>query len=82
MYISNCNCIHINIKPLVRNECAISMSLLRRARLGAILALLGSSMPPLTQAFASVLVTGGAGYIGSHTCVELIKAGETVRARS
>lgn len=22
-----------------------------------------------------VLVTGGAGYIGSHTCVELIKAG-------
>ena len=23
----------------------------------------------------SVLVSGGAGYIGSHTCVELIKAG-------
>lgn len=23
----------------------------------------------------NVLVTGGAGYIGSHTCVELIKAG-------
>jgi UDP-glucose 4-epimerase len=22
-----------------------------------------------------VLVTGGAGYIGSHTCIELIKAG-------
>ena len=32
-------------------------------------------------AFASarVLVTGGAGYIGSHTCLELIKAGEKVR---
>ena len=25
----------------------------------------------------NVLVTGGAGYIGSHTCVELIKAGYT-----
>ena len=24
-----------------------------------------------------VLVTGGAGYIGSHTCVELIEAGHT-----
>ena len=23
----------------------------------------------------SILVSGGAGYIGSHTCVELIKAG-------
>ena len=22
-----------------------------------------------------ILVTGGAGYIGSHTCIELIKAG-------
>lgn len=33
-----------------------------------------------TAAFAArVLVTGGAGYIGSHTCVELIKAGEKVR---
>ncbi|CAM9851350.1 unnamed protein product, partial [Hapterophycus canaliculatus] len=32
-----------------------------------------------SMAFASrVLVTGGAGYIGSHTCVELIKAGEKV----
>lgn len=26
----------------------------------------------------TVLVTGGAGYIGSHTCIELIKAGHTV----
>ena len=25
-----------------------------------------------------ILVTGGAGYIGSHTCVELIKAGYQV----
>lgn len=25
-----------------------------------------------------VLVTGGAGYIGSHTCLELLKAGERV----
>lgn len=32
------------------------------------------------MAFAArVLVTGGAGYIGSHTCLELIKAGEKVR---
>ena len=23
----------------------------------------------------NILVTGGAGYIGSHTCIELIKAG-------
>lgn len=31
------------------------------------------------SAFAGrVLVTGGAGYIGSHTCVELIRAGEKV----
>ena len=26
----------------------------------------------------AVLVTGGAGYIGSHTCVQLIKAGHEV----
>lgn len=26
----------------------------------------------------SILVTGGAGYIGSHTCVELLKAGEDI----
>ena len=26
----------------------------------------------------NVLVTGGAGYIGSHTCLELLNAGHTV----
>ncbi len=26
----------------------------------------------------TILVTGGAGYIGSHTCVELIKNGHSV----
>ena len=25
-----------------------------------------------------ILVTGGAGYIGSHTCVELLNAGQDV----
>ena len=27
---------------------------------------------------AKILVTGGAGYIGSHTCVELLNAGHSV----
>ncbi|MDR8464083.1 NAD-dependent epimerase/dehydratase family protein, partial [Acinetobacter baumannii] len=27
---------------------------------------------------AKILVTGGAGYIGSHTCVELLEAGHEV----
>ena len=27
---------------------------------------------------AMILVTGGAGYIGSHTCVELLDAGHAV----
>ena len=30
----------------------------------------------------NVLVTGGAGYIGSHTCVELIEAGYRRRQHS
>ena len=25
----------------------------------------------------NILLTGGAGYIGSHTCIELINAGHT-----
>jgi UDP-glucose 4-epimerase len=28
----------------------------------------------------NILVTGGAGYIGSHTCVELIEAGKNSEA--
>ena len=27
---------------------------------------------------ANILVTGGAGYIGSHTCIELLNAGHQV----
>ena len=27
---------------------------------------------------ATILVTGGAGYIGSHTCIELLEAGYDV----
>ncbi|MBQ7835536.1 MAG: NAD-dependent epimerase/dehydratase family protein, partial [Ruminiclostridium sp.] len=26
----------------------------------------------------AILVTGGAGYIGSHTCIELLNAGEEI----
>lgn len=26
----------------------------------------------------NILVTGGAGYIGSHTCIELVKAGHDI----
>lgn len=28
--------------------------------------------------FMSILITGGAGYIGSHTCIELLNAGHEV----
>ena len=41
-------------------------------------------MPAHTASFApspslpTILVTGGAGYIGSHTCVELLAAGHPV----
>ena len=38
-----------------------------------------ASMDSGSMAVKRVLVTGGAGYIGSHTCLELIKAGEKVR---
>jgi UDP-glucose 4-epimerase len=34
---------------------------------------------PTTQP-STILVTGGAGYIGSHTCVELLHAGHEVVA--
>ena len=30
----------------------------------------------------AVLVTGGAGYIGSHTCVELLNAGEDIKSQA
>lgn len=42
------------------------------------LALCVTNVRPGMAFAARVLVTGGAGYIGSHTCVELIKAGEKV----
>ena len=29
----------------------------------------------------NILLAGGAGYIGSHTCIELISAGHTVRKK-
>ncbi|CAN0006723.1 unnamed protein product [Ectocarpus sp. 12 AP-2014] len=42
------------------------------------LALCVTNVRPGMAFAARVLVTGGAGYIGSHTCVELIEAGEKV----
>jgi NADP-dependent 3-hydroxy acid dehydrogenase YdfG len=37
----------------------------------------------LTRDFpAMIFVTGGAGYIGSHTCVELLNAGHEVKRSS
>ena len=35
-------------------------------------------MPALADVIKNILVTGGAGYIGSHTCVELLHAGYAV----
>jgi UDP-glucose 4-epimerase len=43
----------------------------RRAIRAHDIAVSGATMP----AMASILVTGGAGYIGSHTCIELLAAG-------
>src|SRR4051794_17676407 len=37
-----------------------------------------SALRRVNSAMASILVTGGAGYIGSHICVELLAAGHTV----
>jgi len=37
-----------------------------------------SASAPLAHTRPTVLVTGGAGYIGSHTCVELLEAGFAV----
>ena len=37
-------------------------------------------MPPVTPSDGPVAVTGCAGYIGSHVCLNLLKNGYTVRA--
>lgn len=39
---------------------------------------MGFGPRPLTSSSMNILVTGGAGYIGSHTCVELLEAGHKV----
>ena len=37
--------------------------------------MMNGNQSPNTGAKGTILVTGGAGFIGSHTCVELLDAG-------
>jgi hypothetical protein len=49
---------------------------LPQAAPGTSLAACGASLPGAAMSI-NILVTGGAGFIGSHTCVALIEAGLT-----
>lgn len=73
------NCCVFMLMMLTRTACCVQLSLCVPACSSPTLVLISGAVLPLRATLSLSPFSGGAGYIGSHTCVELIKAGEKVR---